>query len=453
MTVRSPVNNPLDEAHPYERWAINALLVVFILIFLGIGLEWAGIENFLSDSLNQYFLDQIRGESTGDSGYNPVNTLTYAVVLGLFVVALSAWLRRLGIDPSDTSVLALIPFITWAVCGEVVEDAEMFGPALAPYFVSPGIHFQAAFWVVVAGATGLSLDRADREGILQENDLEILASGLILIQFIVYASSISGNVGALVSLWPMLLGLIIAMAFTWGSRELSGLFSNVQRMVYLTGIGGTLIFFGALVSYAISDFYLALGKVPPLEDRAWPLLVVMGVPLVICYWMYSRGIDAVEELSRQGLVAGILPPGMTDDEYRATSFPEKDIIEPLRSRAIMAQPLVFLAVSGQVMDGLATWIGIDGFPGLGEKHVVSQGVIDAGLWTNEKMGIEHGLLDEGVWLFALVKFALAGLIYYVFYSLNFERREQHLRLLIGVAMLVVGMAPGLRDVGRLTLGV
>ena len=48
---------------------------------------------------------------------------------------------------------------------------------------------------------------------------------------------------------------------------------------------------------------------------------------------------------------------------------------------------------------------------------------------------------------------LAGLIYYVFYSLNFERREQHLRLLIGVAMLVVGMAPGLRDVGRLTLGV
>ena len=119
----------------------------------------------------------------------------------------------------------------------------------------------------------------------------------------------------------------------------------------------------------------------------------------------------------------------------------------------MAQPVVFLAVAGQIMDGLATWIGIDGFPGLGEKHVASQRVIDAGLWANEKLGIDHGMLDEGVWLFALVKFALAGLIYYVFYSLNFESREQHLRLLIGLAMLVVGMAPGLRDVGRLTLGV
>ena len=447
MAIRRPVNNPLDEAHPYETWAINALLAVFLLIFLGLGLEWAGIENFLSESLNEYFIDQIKGESTGDSGYNAVNTMTYAIVLGLFVVALSAWLRKLGIDPTDTTLLALLPFITWAVFGEVAEDAEMFGAGLAPYFVSPGIHFQAAFWVVLAGAAGISLDRAEREGISQKNDLETLATGLILIQFVVYASSISGKAGDL-SLWPMLLGVIAAIAFALWSRELSGLFSNVQRMVYLTGVGGSLIFFGALASFTIDS--------PPAADRIWPLVVVIGVPAVVCYWMYSQGRSAVAELSRQGLVAGILPPGMSDDEYRKSSaddLPEKGIIEPLRSRAIMAQPLVFLAVAGQVMDGLATWIGIDGFPGLGEKHVASQRVIDAGLWVNEKLGIEHGMLDEGVWLFALVKFTLAGLIYYVFYSLNFERREQHLRLLIGLAMLVVGMAPGLRDVGRLTLGV
>ena len=96
MAIRRPVNNPLDEAHAYETWAINALLAVFLLIFLGLGLEWAGIENFLSDSLNEYFIDQIRGESTGDSGYNAVNPMTYAIVLGRFVVALSAWLRGLS---------------------------------------------------------------------------------------------------------------------------------------------------------------------------------------------------------------------------------------------------------------------------------------------------------------------------------------------------------------------
>ena len=89
--------NPLDETHVYERWAINALISVFLLILLGVGLDWADVKNPLSDSLFEYFVDPIRGESTGDSGYNNVNTATYAIVLGLFVISLSAWLRGLGI--------------------------------------------------------------------------------------------------------------------------------------------------------------------------------------------------------------------------------------------------------------------------------------------------------------------------------------------------------------------
>ena len=64
------MSNPLDEALPYEKWAINALVAVFLLVFLGVGLDWASVDNPVSDALNQYFLDPIRGESTGDSGYN-----------------------------------------------------------------------------------------------------------------------------------------------------------------------------------------------------------------------------------------------------------------------------------------------------------------------------------------------------------------------------------------------
>ena len=186
----------------------------------------------------------------------------------------------------------------------------------------------------------------------------------------------------------------------------------------------------------------------------WPLVVVIVTPSIVAYQMYQYGREASEELSRHGLVAGILPPGMTDEDYsKLTDSEDKDLIEGLRTRATMAQPLVFLAVAGQLMDGIATWVGIDGFPGLSEKHVVSQKVIDAGLWLNGELGIEHWMLDEGVWLFAIVKAGLAGLIFYLFSTLNFEHRERHLRLLVGVAMLVVGMAPGLRDVGRLVLGV
>ena len=87
-TSRWTVLNPLDETHEYERWAINALVAVFLLIFLGLGLEWIDVENPLSEALFEFFIDPIRGESSGDSGYNTVNTMTYAIVLGLFAVAL-----------------------------------------------------------------------------------------------------------------------------------------------------------------------------------------------------------------------------------------------------------------------------------------------------------------------------------------------------------------------------
>ena len=85
--------NPLDELHPYERWAINLLFAVLLLLILGMGLGSIGISNPLSEFLFEYYIDPIRGESTGDSGYNNYNTMTYAIVLGLFVLAMSAWLR------------------------------------------------------------------------------------------------------------------------------------------------------------------------------------------------------------------------------------------------------------------------------------------------------------------------------------------------------------------------
>ena len=104
---------------------------------------------------------------------------------------------------------------------------------------------------------------------------------------------------------------------------------------------------------------------------------------------------------------------------------------------MLASPVVSLAVAGQLLDGLATGIGIEGF-GYSEKHVFSAKII-------EFFGSAYG--------FTIVKLALGGLIWYFFAIANFEHRQQHLRLLIAMAILTVGMAPGLRDVGRLAIGV
>jgi uncharacterized membrane protein len=99
---------------------------------------------------------------------------------------------------------------------------------------------------------------------------------------------------------------------------------------------------------------------------------------------------------------------------------------------------------GQLCDGLATMVGIDWF-GYSEKHPLSDAVI--------QFGNGFDILGEGAWLFFLVKAALASLIIWMFSQLRIESRQQHLRVLIVLAVMIVGMAPGLRDIGRLILGV
>ena len=206
-------------------------------------------------------------------------------------------------------------------------------------------------------------------------------------------------------------------------------FTPIQRLVYSVGLGGSLIFIGALSSYAI--------HIPSDRLVLWPILVVIGLPGLLAYLMFSIGSPVAKELSDQGLIAGILPKSMTEEDYLALISPQKDLIEASRKKAIGASPVVFLAVAGQLLDGLATWIGIDYF-NYKEKHVFSA-------WIIEQFNSAAG--------FVVIKLGLGVLIWYFFTISNFENRQQHLRLLIGLAMLVVGMAPGLRDVFRLALGV
>ena len=209
--------------YDYEEWATKALLLVAGLFFGGIALNVLDVENPLTDFLYQYYLDPVIEESSSDAGYNLFNTMTYAIVLALFAVALSAWLRHLGIDHSDATILALLPYVLWAALGEIVEDASMFDASLDAYFVSPGIHFQTAAWVVVAGAAGYRI--AHNDSILDEDRVsrvDGVATILIGMQFVIYYISIdSGPIGSSegLDITPMLVCGIIALLLPDPSYE------------------------------------------------------------------------------------------------------------------------------------------------------------------------------------------------------------------------------------------
>ena len=427
------MSNPLEEMYDYEEWATKALLLVAGLVFSGVALNFLSVENPLTDFLYEYYLNPVLNESSNDAGYNLANTLTYAIVLALFAVALAAWLRHLGIDHSDAMILALLPYVFWAALGEVVEDASMFDSSLEPYFVSPGIHFQTAAWVVIAGAFGYLISHSDSKS---EEDMiskvDSAATILILAQIVIYYTSIdAGSVTSSTGFddTAMLVCFITALLVPALiiNRPLFG-FTLVQRCVFIVGLGGSIALLGPLLSFGISN---------PNQVTLWPLAVVIGAPAVLAYQMHQTGLPAASELAEHGFVAGILPPGMTEEQYENLESSDKNLIESLRKKAVLASPVVSLAVAGQLLDGLATGIGIEAF-GYSEKHLFSAEII-------EFFGNAYG--------FTVVKLALGGLIWYFFAIANFEHRQQHLRILIAMAILTVGMAPGLRDVGRLAIGV
>ncbi|GIR07885.1 MAG: hypothetical protein CM15mP18_2140 [Methanobacteriota archaeon] len=82
--------------------------------------------------------------------------------------------------------------------------------------------------------------------------------------------------------------------------------------------------------------------------------------------------------------------------------------------------------------------------------MASQGVIDIGARINAQLGIEFGV---GAWFFAVIKITLVSAIVFLFSRMRVEQRQQHLRVLVVLAVMVVGLAPGLRDIGRLILDV
>ena len=137
-----------------------------------------------------------------------------------------------------------------------------------------------------------------------------------------------------------------------------------------------------------------------------------------------------------GLEAGIIPEGITIDDWEKQRSSTFERLESLTPRAVLGTPVVLLAMYGQMVDGLATFLGVDHF-GYAEKHVLSQKVID---------------VTGGAWGFAILKFGIAGLVWYLFASARFEQRHRHLRLLVLLCLLAVGLAPGLRDIFRLVVG-
>ena len=393
-------------------------------------------ELFWNDFIKIFIWDPIVKDAgtSGDAGYSQVNTVVYVLTMVAAVIALQALFRKWRLPVDDRMVWALMSWVVLAPVLRVMEDADYFAEGIDVLFISPLIHIHLALWLVISGFIG---------HIGRKNHIAMLA--MLLVAYIAFTGLLvlpnvhihdTGHFWILSGVIAGTVMIAVTLHNTWD-------WDGIPRSMLAFAIGLITMGLGHWAQLMSTPWAQDSGMLPRDNEMIWPILVVIVIPLLVTWAVWRKGEEDLAQLRLTGNEVGLIPDGMTLDEWESEDRSNHPV-ELLSPRGILATPLVAGMLFGQLCDGLATMVGIDWF-GYSEKHPVSDAVIQFGDSLN--------LLGEGAWLFFLVKAAIVSLIIWMFSQMRIESRQQHLRILIVLAVMIVGMAPGLRDIGRLALGV
>ncbi|MDD4652177.1 MAG: DUF63 family protein [Methanothrix sp.] len=101
----------------------------------------------MSDSLGlaafvqKYYIDPI----IYDTSYNPVDTITWAIILGLSIIGLLKLLGRLKISMDERLLLSTLPYILAGSSLRVIEDANLVAAPWRYLLITPLIFFLVFF--------------------------------------------------------------------------------------------------------------------------------------------------------------------------------------------------------------------------------------------------------------------------------------------------------------------
>lgn len=89
--------------------------------------------------INIYYVEPIKG----DEGYNVVNTITWAVVLGICIFGVFRLLEKLEVKINSKFIISIIPFVLAGSSLRVLEDspADIFHPPYSYLLITPNIYF------------------------------------------------------------------------------------------------------------------------------------------------------------------------------------------------------------------------------------------------------------------------------------------------------------------------
>ena len=167
----------------------------------------------ITDFIYTYYIHPI----TYDTGYNPVNTITWALMLGFIIFILLIILKKLGIVIDKRFVAAVSPYIFVAASLRVMEDADLFSPPISYMLITPLIYFLIFFCCVAILVILRVLSGSNRI-----NDY-VMVFGLIGVLWFIANMILLLRNEAIVNLWVLfavigISGMIMLVIYVLGAK-------------------------------------------------------------------------------------------------------------------------------------------------------------------------------------------------------------------------------------------
>jgi uncharacterized membrane protein len=148
-----------------------------------------------------------------DTGYNPVDTITYAVILGLSLFGVHKLLNKLNVTVDDIFILAVSPYIFVGGSLRVVEDAGLVSAPWKYLLITPLIFFLVFFVCTAALVISIGITKLTSIKYYWPFGIIGIAWGIINVA-VLYLNSATFNVMVLVVVFSIGLGLAVLVYFT-----------------------------------------------------------------------------------------------------------------------------------------------------------------------------------------------------------------------------------------------
>ena len=335
--------------------------------------------------------------------YNVVNTIIYAIILALALLVMYKALKRFRINMDLGLIAASIPFFLFGGVSRALEDAALFQGWLGYWFISPLIYVLIAALFIFSGIFGYLAHKrtSDAKG---RTLFYIVYVAIILVIYhsvsVIWSGNLAYTLPSYISIFIALLSVIVFYLLALEEKD------TLRSFILCTGLLVLLIAISYAISFAFDPEWQGIfssieGYSPTI--RPMEAVIIPGIAIVLSAMIWAVGKAA---------------PGKLGVLATTTSF------------------LMFLA---HFLDGTATYRGIDLY-GYGEKHVLPTVLID---------------LTGSAAVMLLLKFFLVLAIILLIDVLFREDLKSYpgLANIMKFAVIFLGIAPGTRDLVRISLGV